>query len=143
MSRPSDKRLHHWHKVHRPLCPDCKHRVYPEPSCARVWATDWAAEYYSVNELEDPLAETVNRLQRELEESLEASRRAVNMTMETSLKFDTVCRELEQLRRDYAAARESAAEDFDAANNWRRFVATVGERRASFYIVPPKKGDEH
>lgn len=57
--------------------------------------------------------------------------------------FLVLQREVEELRRENARLRESAKEDFDAANNWRRYVASVGQEKASLYLVPPSKEDGH
>jgi hypothetical protein len=142
-----DPRLSTWAKKHKPLCPVCRKLPMPQVECARVWAPDWAAECWPVDELVDQADEEakaallcaqaqVKALQLELDDL----RRLASERMASEQEL---FEEVELLRRDNASLRAGAEQDFEAANNWRRYVAMVGEKRASLYLIPPRKEDSN
>lgn len=145
--RTLDPRLHLWWTVHRPQCPLCRKLPLPPAECARVWAIDWAAEAYPVNELVDVAEEEAREKLTALQDETIRLRLEMQDLERNSVERNEALRELaeevELLRRDNATLRASAEEDFEAANNWRRYVAVVGEKRASLYLVPPRKEDGH
>jgi len=100
------------------------------------------------------IREEIAALHRRLEDREKEHELLVNDSTATILRQEKrileMQLELEQLRRSNAQLRElveraeqAAADDFEAATNWRRYVAIHGEQRASLYLVPPKKGDGH
>lgn len=96
-----------------------------------------------VDELADPELEAHHRLQRKVED-LEQTIRALGEEARQRLAtLHELTTEVERLRRENANMRAGAALDFEHANNWRRYVATVGEERASVYLVPPAKDRGH
>lgn len=114
--RALDIRLAVWYRKHRPHCPTCRQLSQPPLECARIWAPEWAAQAYPVDELSDPMLEQVLALQRDLDN-------AQTLVGRLSREHGVLQREVEVMRRDLAQLRESAQEDFEAAMSWRRHVA--------------------
>lgn len=154
MTKRLDPRLREWRERHRPTCSTCLRRDTPPLECARIWAPSWAAEAFPVNELADPeldermrLEQRIDSLETELSDFLRESgdvliQRDIRL-LELERDLESTRQEASKLREALNEALEQAAEDLDAANNWRRYVAVVGEQRASLYLVPPKKEEEH
>lgn len=132
----NDPRLVAWRTKHRPNCPVCRRLSLPPIECARVWAPEWASKVWPVDELADPTLEENIELRSQLDDLRTKHARTIMANAELQ-------REVEQLRREAFQLRESATEDFEAAHNWKRFVATVGESRASIFLVPPAKEQQN
>lgn len=142
-----DRRLKVWRVKHRPHCPACKKFDFPGLECARVWAPDWAADAYPVNELEVAADEEARgELEQLRKRYLDLREQLAGMFSEAQHRIRALgelASEVEDLRRENARLRENADSDLDAANHWRRYVAVVGEKRASLYLIPPSREDEH
>lgn len=92
---------------------------------------------------EEDLPGRIKRVQQKFEETaalVETYRKDAVQRAEITADL---YREVEQLRRENATLRESAKEDFEAAQSWRRYVSIVGERRASMYMAAPDAEDRH